>query len=52
MLPFAVAQKVQIFELYPQDWLVAYDQLTPGYPKYHQEYQRMLEDAAKVLGGN
>lgn len=52
MLPFAVAQKVQIFELYPQDWLVAYDQFTPGYPRYHQEYQRVLEDAAKVLGGN
>jgi hypothetical protein len=52
MLPFAVAQKVQIFELYPQDWLVAYDPYTPGYPKYHQEYQRVLEDTAKVLGGN
>jgi len=52
MLPFAVEQKVQIFELYPQDWLVAYDPYTPGYPRYHQEYQRVLEDAAKVLGGN
>ncbi len=52
MLPFAVGQRVQIFELYPQDWLVAYDRFTPGYPRHHEEYQRVLEDAAKVLGGN
>jgi hypothetical protein len=52
MLPFAVSQRVQIFELYPQDWLVAYDPYEPGYPQHHQEYQRVLEDAAKVLGGN
>jgi len=52
MLPFALGQRVQIFELYPQDWLVAYDPYTPGYPKYHQEYQRVLEDAARALGGN
>ncbi|HUO17539.1 MAG TPA: hypothetical protein VMX38_21330 [Verrucomicrobiae bacterium] len=52
MLPFAVEQKVQIFELYPQDWLLAYDPYAPEYPQYHKEYQRVLEDAAKVLGGN
>ena len=52
MLPFAVNQRVQIFEIYLQDWLVAYDQYTPGYPAHHEEYQRVLEDAAKVLGGN
>jgi hypothetical protein len=52
MLPFAVAQRVQIFEIYLQDWLVAYDPYTPGYPAHHEEYQRALEDAAKVVGGN
>jgi hypothetical protein len=52
MLPFAVNQRVQIFEIYLQDWLVAYDQYTPGYPEHHEEYRRVLEDAAKVLGGN
>lgn len=52
MLPFAVGQRVQVFELYPRDWLVAYDPHSPDYPKYHQEYQRVLENAAKVLGGN
>jgi hypothetical protein len=52
MLPFAVSQRVQIFEIYLQDWLVAYDQYTPGYPAHHEEYQRALEDAAKVVGGN
>ncbi len=52
MLPFAVNQRVQIFEIYLQDWLVAYDPYTPGYPQHHEEYRRVLEDAAKVLGGN
>ena len=52
LLPFAVSQRVQVFELYLQDWLVAYDPYAPGYPQHHQEYQRVLEDAAKALGGN
>jgi len=52
MLPFAVEQKVQIFELYPQDWLLAYDPHAPGYAQHHQEYQQVIEDAARVLGGN
>src|SRR5258708_28118781 len=52
MLPFAVNQRVQIFEIYLQDWLVAYHPYTPGYPQHQREYQRVLEDAAKVLGGN
>jgi len=52
MLPFAVSQRVQIFEIYVQDWLVAYDPGSPGYAQYHAEYQKALEDAAKELGGN
>lgn len=52
MLPFAVNQRVQIFEIYVQDWLVAYDPGSPGYAQYHGEYQKVLEDAAKTLGGN
>jgi hypothetical protein len=52
MLPFAVNQRVQIFEIYVQDWLLAYDPGSPGYAEYHVEYQKVLEDAAKVLGGN
>ena len=52
MLPFAVNQRVQIFEIYLQDWLVAYDQYEPGYPQHHEEYRRVLEEAAKTLGGN
>ena len=50
MLPFAVSQRVQIFEIYVQDWLVAYDPGSPGYAQYHAEYQKALEDAAKALG--
>jgi hypothetical protein len=52
MLPFAVNQRVQIFEIYVQDWLVAYDPGSPGYAQYHAEYQKVLEEAAKSLGGN
>jgi hypothetical protein len=52
MLPFAVSQRVQIFEIYVQDWLVAYDPGSPGYAQYHAEYQKALEDTAKALGGN
>jgi hypothetical protein len=51
MLPFAVNQRVQIFEIYIQDWLVAYDPGSPGYSQYHAEYQKALEDAAKSLAG-
>ena len=50
MLPFAVSQRVQIFEIYVQDWLVAYDPASPGYAQYHAEYRKALEDAAKALG--
>jgi hypothetical protein len=52
MLPFAVSQRVQIFEIYVQDWLVAYDPAAPGYAQYHGEYRKALEDAAKALAGN
>ena len=52
MLPFALNQRVQIFEIYLQDWLVAYDPNDPAYAQHHQQYQRVIEDAAKVLGGN
>lgn len=51
IMPFALRMKVQIFELYLQDWLVAYDPGDPNYPRYHQEYQQALEAAAKVVGG-
>lgn len=52
LLPFALKMGTQIFEIYPEDWFVAYDPSSPEYAQYHQEYQRAYEAAAKVLGGN
>jgi hypothetical protein len=52
MLPFALSQHVQIFELYVDDLLVAYDPSDPNYARHHDEYQRVYESAASVLGGS
>jgi len=51
ILPFALSFHVQIFEIYAQDWLVAYDPTDPNYSKHHEEYKQVYESAAKVLGG-
>lgn len=51
LLPFALKLGTQIFEIYPDDWFVAYDPSSPQYEQYHQEYQRAYEAAAKVVGG-
>jgi len=52
MLPFALSQHVQIFEFYVDDLLVAYDPSHPDYARHHEEYQKVYESAARVLGGN
>jgi len=44
--------KTQILEIYPVDWFVAYDPENPNYGRYHEEYQKAYEAAAKVLGGS
>jgi hypothetical protein len=51
LLPFALRFKVQIFEIYLQDWLIAYDPGNPDYGQYHQQYQEAYEAAAKIVGG-
>jgi hypothetical protein len=51
LLPFALKLGTQIFEIYPEDWFVAYDPSSPEYGQYHEEYQRAYEAAAKVVGG-
>jgi hypothetical protein len=51
LLPFALRLHTQIFEIYVQDWLVAYDPSNPGYDRHHREYQQAFEAAAKVVGG-
>jgi hypothetical protein len=51
LLPFALKLRTQIFEIYIQDWLIAYDPGNPDYDRHHKEYQQALEAAAKVVGG-
>ena len=43
LIPFAVANHATVFELYYQDWLVAYDS---NYPGYYPAYQPILQAAA------
>jgi hypothetical protein len=50
LLPFALKLHTQIFEIYVQDWLVAYDPSNPDYDRYHKDYQQAFEAAAKVVG--
>jgi len=52
IMPFALSQHVQIFELYVEDLLVAYDPSNPQYAQHHSEYQKAYEGAVKVLGGS
>jgi hypothetical protein len=52
LLQFGLQRHAQIFELYGQDWLIAYDPDDPLYPQYHVEYQRALERAASVVGAS
>ncbi len=50
LLPFALKLHAQIFEIYVQDWLVAYDPANPDYDAHHKEYQQAFESAARVVG--
>jgi hypothetical protein len=43
LVPFAVANHANIFEIYWQDWLTAFD---PNYPGYYPAYQTVLQQAA------
>jgi hypothetical protein len=52
ILPFALSQHVQIFEIYVEDFLVAYDPSNSQYARHHDEYQQVYESAVRVLGGS
>ncbi|HUY86229.1 MAG TPA: hypothetical protein VMU77_03880 [Acidimicrobiales bacterium] len=41
----------QVWELYPQEWLVADDPSWPGYSQFHQAYSQALASAATEVGG-
>jgi hypothetical protein len=51
LFPFAFRLKAQIFEIYLQDFYVAYNPTWPDYAQYHQQYQQAFEAAARVVGG-
>jgi hypothetical protein len=45
----ALRHRAQILELYPSEWLVAYDPSHPAYAGHHAAYARLLEEAAAAL---
>jgi hypothetical protein len=51
LLQYALANKIQIFELYPEEWLQANSPTSPGFVPANQAYYKAaLEAAAMVLG--
>ena len=52
ILPFALSQHVQIFEIYVEDFLVAYDPSNSQFARHHDEYQKIYESAVRILGGS
>jgi hypothetical protein len=49
-LEAGLAVHAQIFELYAQDWLIAFDPQYPGYAPYHAAYAQAIASAAAVVG--
>jgi hypothetical protein len=50
LLQAGLAVHAQIFELYPQDWLIAFDPQYPGYAAYHAAYGQAIASAAAAVG--
>jgi hypothetical protein len=51
LLQYALANHIQILELYPEEWLQASSPTSPGFvPAKQAEYQAALQAAALVLG--
>ncbi len=51
LLQYALANKIQIFELYPEEWLQASSPSSPGFvPADQAAYQAALQAASMVLG--
>ncbi|MGP0030361.1 MAG: hypothetical protein ACLPVF_07625 [Acidimicrobiales bacterium] len=50
LLGTGLALHTQIFELYAQDWLLAFDPSYQGYARYHVETARALAAAAAIVG--
>jgi hypothetical protein len=50
LLSTALGMHAQIFELYAQDWLLAFDPSYQGYAEYHAAMARALAATATVVG--
>jgi len=51
LLQYALANNIQIFELYPEEWLQADSPTSPGFdPTIQLKYQAALQAASLVLG--
>jgi hypothetical protein len=50
LLQAGLAVHSQIFEIYAQDWLIAFDPQYPGYTQYHAAYAQAIASAAAVVG--
>jgi hypothetical protein len=51
LLQYAIANRIQILELYPEEFLQASSPASPGFvPARQAEYQQALEAASQVLG--
>ena len=51
LLPFALSLRTQIFEVYLQDFQVAYDPSSVNYAMYSQAYQQAFQSTAAIVGG-
>jgi len=50
LLPFGLSQHTQIFELYLEDWLTAFDPNYPAYAAYHSGYATTFLQTAAAVG--
>jgi hypothetical protein len=48
LVPFAVAHKATVLEIYYQDWLLAFDPSYPGNSQYGAAYAQVLTQAANT----
>jgi len=46
LIPFAISHHASIFEIYYQDWLIAFDPSYPGHSQYGAGYAQVLTKAA------
>jgi hypothetical protein len=50
LLPFASSLGANVFEIYIQDWRVAFDPTSPNYLTYGAGYRQVFHDTAAALG--